>query len=509
MRRLTEAAKVERIVDYAFERDERSNVLAIHPTLPLIAYLINIQRTKISKGWTSGNESAQSPLLSLLNGQNNINQSNNSISSSNSAEKPKTVSIRIIDYNTRQRCLAKGMYHARPADCAFTINSLICSQAEINKLAIVDRLANIYLYDVGCFLTELTATRIAVIRGPGQEMSPMDSINLVWCPFVPCEDFDDGDGGLRLALATNSKIEIFAIDRLQGRTGELQRNDLKGAYKCIQDAHKTNIVALSISPDCSTISAAALDNRVTFFSSDIDDNGGQRCLHNWEAGVTDKSSISKLFFLDDYPKLLKDSTMKFWGTAFIGTRSGQMLLVDLRTWRVYQTMSIGSEISTGPKNFDYRIDLTSRHIIALNGNLCYVVQVAMSNGLPKIVRTTSLALQHPIYSFVIKYKSEDELELFTITAYSLERYTINLNAITSMPTLDESNMSTACMDGDAGAMMRPNVMIDRMVEALFSKLNTAFSQGLEEFLNDVRCEVDGLCRDVRKLQQQLQELRQK
>lgn len=243
----------EKIVDYSFERNEKSNVLAIHPTRPLIAYLINIQRTqKISKAWSSKNDSIQSPSSSSINGQNNTDRN-------------KTVSIRIIDYVTRQRCLAKGIYHARPSDCVFTINSLGCSQADIIKLAVVDRLANIYLYDLSYFINDLTATRIAVIRAPGQDVSPYDFITLVWCPFVPCEDFDDGDGGLRLALATDSKVEIFAIDRLQGRTGELQRGDLKGAYKCISEAHKTDIVTLSISPDCSTISAAARDNRVTFF----------------------------------------------------------------------------------------------------------------------------------------------------------------------------------------------------------------------------------------------------
>lgn len=693
---ITDAAKIEKIVDYSFERNEKSNVLAIHPTRPLIAYLINIQRQpKISKGWSSGNETVQSPTSSSINGQ--LNSSNDKI---------KTVSIRIIDYQTRQRCLAKGVYHARPADCVFTINSLQCTQADVIKLAVVDRLANIYLYDVSYFINDLTATRIAVIRAPGQDLSPYDSINLVWCPFVPCEDFDDGDGGLRLALATNSKIEIFAIDRIQGKTGELQRNELKGAYKCINDAHKTNIVTLSISPDCSTISAAALDNRVTFFSSDIDDSG-QRCLHNWEASITDKSSISKLFFLDDYQKLLDDSTMKFWGAAFIGTKSGQMLLVDLRNWSVYQRMNINSENGT-TKNFDYQIDLTSRNIIAINGNQCFVVQIEhdfaklsttgnptlaaqqnemnlidvnnadlmngnifnyllkststaqqrqnqktsssskkrtgsvinstiSSDGLPRIIRTTRLGLHSTIYSFVIKHKSEDELELFTISAYSLERYIINLNSINSeasedVPTLatlaSESRTSAETphelklflqqFDGslrisssagnipnntlnnsDAAALLNasaappitqktpikqqeldlfnlmnasmasqnqsnpvsaPNIsattvlppavptassvvqkanhktnsnlnstppktseldnvdmnQMDRMVEALFTKLNTAFSQGLDEFLNDVKSEVgdlklklNGLCRDVRKLQQQLQEARQK
>lgn len=685
---ITDAAKIEKIVDYSFERNEKSNVLAIHPTRPLIAYLINIQRAqKISKGWSSGNETAQSPANSSINGH--LNSSN--------ADKIKTVSIRIIDYVTRQRCLAKGIYHARPADCVFTINSLLCTQADVIKLAVVDRLANIYLYDLSYFINDLTATRIAVIRAPGQDVSPYEYISLVWCPFVPCEDFDDGDGGLRLALATNSRIEIFAIDRIQGKTGELQRNELKGAYKCINDALEANIVTLSISPDCSTLSAAALNNRVTFFSSDIDECG-QRCLHNWEASITDKSSISKLFFLDDYQKLLEDSTMKFWGTAFIGTKSGQMLLVNLRNWSVYQRMNINSE-AVGPKNFDYQIDCTSRNIIAMNENQCFVVQIehdfkklllnatgstscqqgdvnlidannsdlinggvfnysgkmitpqrsnqksssatkkrpattnnASSDGLPRIIRTTRLGLHNPIYSFVIKHKSNDELEMFTISAYSLERYIINLNTINSEAVEDipisaslanesrtnadtphelklflqqfDGNLRISSSAGnlpsntpisDAAAQSKPNIkpepnvipatpktpikqqeldllnlmsatmspyqnqpsqvstattaapiqaaplginlhnaavrpnnasvatrpieltnlemsQMDRMVEALFTKLNSAFSQGLEEFLNDVKCEVNdlklklnGLCRDVRKLQQQLQE----
>lgn len=636
---ITDVSKVEKIVDYSFERNEKSNVLAFHPTRPLIAYLINIQRTqKISKAWSSGNDSAHSPSVSSINGQ------------SNSADKNKTVSIRIIDYVTRQRCLAKGIYHARPTECVFTINSLICSQSELIKLAVVDRLANVYLYDLSYILNELTATRVAVIRSPSHEVSPYDNISLVWCPFVPCEDFDDGDGGLRLALSTNSRIEIFAIDRLQGRTGELQRDDLKGAYKCINDAHGSNIVALSISPDCSTISAASIDNRITFFSSDIDDSG-QRCLHKWDASMTD-SPIAKLFFLDDYPKLLEDSNMKFWGTAFIGTRGGQMLLIDLRTWTVYQKMHLNADPSSS-KNFDYRIDLTARNVVAINGNQCYVVRIesdnnrsssqsstasdvgminqndtslldsnqtdlmnghlfdyllskpatttartnhkqenkkhsnasnssnsTVSSGLPKIVRTTCLSLHNSIYSFVIKNKSNNELELFTISAYSLELHIINLTALEvrmkaseppSQPVVHPQNQLHQLLQmqhqqlqqplqiqqslqaqqiqkhqtpdiqvnktlvatepvavgtskgrspvkgGDLGGKVAVDVsQMDRMVEILFTKLNTSFSQGLDEFLGEIKCEVNdlklklnGLCRDVSKLQLQLQEMRQK
>lgn len=537
---LIEPSKIEKIVDYSFERNEKSNVLAIHPTNPLIAYLINIQRPQmISKGWSSGIESLQSPSSSSINGQQN-NIINNQ---SHLVDRNKTVSIRIIDYETRQRCLAKGIYHARPADCVFTINSLQCNQANVLKFAVVDRLSNIYLYNLSYFIDDLTATRVAVIRGPAQNMSPYESISLVWCPFVPCEDFDDGDGGLRLALATNSKLEIFAIDRLQGKTGELQRSELKGAYKCIPEAHKTDIVSLSISPDCSTVSAAALDNRVTFFSSDID-NGVKNCIHNWEASITDGSSISKLFFLDDYPKLLEDSAMKFWGAAFIGTRSGQMLLVDLRTWSVYQRMSIDTE-STGRKNFDYRIDLTSRNIVAMNANQCFIVQIKHDysnlSSPSRIFKINRLDLHNPIYSFVIKLKSPKELELFTISAYSLERYTINLdsepvyieppllaahvgssssNNINNIISTNVSNTSTSSNinnnnnNNNINNKMVPKHeldanQMDRLVEALFTKLNTAFSQGLDEFLSDVKCEVNTLCRDVRKLQQQLQELRQK
>lgn len=472
---------VEKIVDYSFERNEKSNVLAIHQTRPLIAYLINIQRTpKLSKGWSNGTISNTSNTTPLAN-----------------------QSIRIIDYDTRQRCLAKGVYHSRPADCVFSINS------DVIKLAVVDRSANVYLYDVAYFINELTATRIAVIRGPEQEISPYDDIILVWCPFVPCEDFDDGDGGLRLALAMNTKIEIFAVDRLQGKTGDLQRRDLHGAYKSIENAHESNIVTLSISPDCSTISAAASDNRVTFFSSDID-NEAQRCIHNWEASITDKSSISKLFFLDDYPKLLADSSMKFWGNAFIGTRNGQMLLVDLRTWSVYQRTNIPTDNSVS-KHFDYRIDSTSRHVVALNGNQCYVIQIEHVNNLPRIVKTTTLSLNNPIYSFVLKQKSDCELELFTISAYSLERYIINVNTVNAAAEQVVEDLQSL-VTGET----RPNVDVakmDRLVESLFTNLNLAFSQGLEEFLNDIKSEINdlksklnGLSRDVRKVHQQLQDV---
>lgn len=582
----------EKIVDYAFEKDGKSNVLAIHPSRPLIAYLINIQRTpKITKGWSGGNEPQSA---SQINGRQS---SNSSIISSSINNGPTTTtttttnhSIRIIDYDTRQRCLAKGIYHARPADCVFTINSLICSQNDIIKLAVVDKAANIYLYDLAYLMSGLTATRIAVIRGPGSDVSPFQSIVLVWCPFVPCEDFEDGDGGLRLALATDSKIEIFAIDRIIGKTGEMQRNDLKGAYKCIQDVHDTNVVTLSISPDCSTISAASHDNRVTFYSSDIEDSG-QRCLHNWTASIMDGSPISKLFFLDDYPMLLEDSTMKFWGAAFIGTKSGEIILVNLRNWTVYQRINIQTHSSATTKNFDYKIDSTSRNIVAMNGNQCYIVQIEHSHTDPKAKVSSPLPLgSNSIYSFVIKHATDDELHLFTISAYSLERYIIdlesleplllqpvpstvprnnNINAPTndpqvllatsqhlqqqeasrklaelmgpaasiasSMPTLkpttalnhqllEQQQLQQTTTIPTAGNFVAPNIAtgvnnqldiskIDRVLDNLFSQINVAFHAGLKEFFNDIKCEMDdlnskviGLSRDVRKLNQQLQEV---
>lgn len=586
-------ANIEKIVDYTFEKSEKSNVLAIDQTRNLIAYLLDIQiPSKISKGWTSGVD--VSPSSSINGGQGGPSD----------ADKHTTVCIRIIDYKTRQRCLAKGVYYARPADCAFIINSLIYP-AKTTKLGVVDQLANVYLYDLSCSASSLTATRIVVIRGFGQDSSPYKSINLVWCPFVPCEDFDDGDGGLRLALSTDTKIEIFAVDRLQNKTGEIQRSDLKGAYKCIQDAHTDDIVSLSISPDCSTISSAARDNRVTFFSSDIDD-GAQRPLHNWDANIHDGSKISKLFFLDDYPKLLEDSSLKFWGSAFIGTTSGLMLLIDLREWRTHQQMYIPYEGTPQTLNFDYRIDLSSRNIVAINGNQCYMVQIAPDYR--NIYRTTRLILHFPVYSFVIKNKSEDELELFTISAYSLEKYIITLSKSDEEKVAveqDQANVSASLADmfnlmstsvsfqaaqpsvtpaaaailasaGGGSATHSPRAghtsainnnsnnnnnhhsskttaattptattttsatrpepaerkpqaksaalatagldvnQMDRLVDALFNKLNTSFSEGLEEFLNDIKSEVNdlklklnGLSRDVRKLNQQLQETRQR
>lgn len=620
---INKVAKIEKIVEYSFDRSEKANVLAIHPTRHLLAYLINIQ--KPPKGYTSNNDSGLSQGHSPSIASNDISN----------LDKNKSVSIRIIDYVTRQRCLAKGVYHARPVQCVFTINSLTCKQNDIIKLAVVDKLANVYLYDIVYNALELTATRIAVLRAPGQEPTPKKFINLVWCPFVPCEDFEDGDGGLRLALSTDRRIEIFAIDRIQGQTGELQRSDLKGAYKCIDDAHKSNIVTLSISPDCSTISAAALDNRVTFFSSDIE-VVGQKSLHTWEADIPDGSGIAKLFFLDNYPKLLEDSTMKFWGAAFIGTRSGYMLLVDLKTWTVYQKINIQSA-SAGLKDFDYQIDLTSKNIIAMNCNQCFIVQLnhpsagklnqhsldGDSGGLPRIVSATRLDCgpsrsdfhTSPIYKFVIKHKSDEELELFTITFCSLERYIINLNTLNSdvsndmrgndlekifnkmsvgadLPTcynIESSPLSDIGMPKHMGgytpsksreldvhdlvgssasqskkdhpqhrplpARTQPTpigpisssnnnntsssnnsnnnnnnnsdniinpfaakngitpadaAQMDRMVDALFTRLNVAFSRGLDEFLGDVKHEVndlkfkiDGLSKEVRRLQQQI------
>lgn len=597
----TNQVKTEKIVDYPFEKNEKANVLAIHPTKPLIAYLITIQRAKSALKTCPEKIDPNSSLQDC---------SYASINSSSSIDQNKTVSIRVIDYVTRQKCLARGIYHARPADCAFIINSLICARSDIVKLAIVDRLSNVYIYDLSYLNDDLISTRTLVIRSPFTNDSPTSSRNLVWCPYVPCEDYDDGDGGLRLALATNTCIEIFAIDRLNGKTGELQRSELKGAYKLLKDTHTSKIVSLNISPDCSTISAAAEDNKVRFFSIDIDDTS-QKCLHNWEAKSVE-GSIAKLFFLDDNPKLLEDSNINFWGAALLATKSAQIILIDLKTWTIYQSVTLKCE-GMHAKNFDYQIDFTSKCVIAICGQNSYVVQLDRGTPtkntfstppLPKITKVTRFPLHSPIYSFVVKYRSDEEIDLFTISANSLERFTINLNAYddeltdettsqtevqkgpelkpnlstpndlqallqqfgagmrisssattsvtnnnslinNSLPTVSNSSISVPSLAIDRSIKASPStsppkskhppsqqqqlpqillqqqqilqppansIVIDRMVETLFAKLNHAFSQGLEEFLNDVKSEVNdlkmkvgGLSREVRKLQVQLQD----
>lgn len=568
---LVNQVKAEKIVDYPFEKNEKSNVLAIHQTRPLIAYLITIQRpNRISKAWSASNELLDS----------------NSSSSTNPTDKNKTVSIRIIDYVTKQKCLARGIYHARPADCAFTINSTLCTHLDVIKMAVVDRLSNVYLYDLTYSNDDLTSTRTLVIRSPFTNDSIHNSINIAWCPYVPCEDFDDGDGGLRLSVSTNSCIEIFAIDRLLKRSGDLQRSELKGSYKLIKDAHSSKIVSLNISPDCSTISAVADDNKVKFFSSDIDDNR-QNCIHSWDAKNVD-GPIVKLFFLDDYPKLLENSAMKFWGAAFIATKLGQIILIDLQSWTVYQSLTLKTEPGES-KNFNYQIDFTSKCIIAINGMTAFVINIqhdhkSNSISLPKMSRVTKFPLHSQVYSYVVKHKSEDEVDLFTISANSLERFSVHLNApdadvvedytkhsvgkdtaqTNSTPqklqrlfegigpsanmlesmNLNDKTQFNSCMSkimsfDSSGALTvasaKPTmssgsvskspkkipenldvVEIDRLVENLFKKLNVSFSQGLEEFLTDVKSEVGDLTskmsvltKEVRRLQLQLQDVRQR
>lgn len=126
--------------------------------------------------------------------------------------------------------------------------------------------------------------------------------------------------------------------------------------------------------------------------------------------------------------------MKFWGAAFIGTKSGEIILVNLRNWTVYQRINIQTPSSVSAKNFDYRIDSSSRNIVAMNGNQCYIVQIEHNNTDPRAEVSSPLPLgTNSIYSFVIKQASDDELLLFTISAYSLERYKIDLKTLEHLP----------------------------------------------------------------------------
>jgi hypothetical protein len=101
--------KIERLVDFNWEMTRNVNLIAVNNRKPLIAYVIN--------RCVRPNAPQKASNVTSTDTKNNQ-------------------FIRIMNYETRHRCLAKGVFHQSIADLSFAINSIPSNSLDIMKLAI-------------------------------------------------------------------------------------------------------------------------------------------------------------------------------------------------------------------------------------------------------------------------------------------------------------------------------------------------------------------------------------
>ncbi|CAG2119757.1 unnamed protein product, partial [Medioppia subpectinata] len=107
--------KVERLVDFNWDFSGNSNWIAVSNRKPFIAYVIS----RYQKPQTARQSAPSSDQM-----------------------------IRIMNYETRCRCLAKGVFHQPIADLSFAINSISSHSLDVTKLAVADRGGNVYIYSL-------------------------------------------------------------------------------------------------------------------------------------------------------------------------------------------------------------------------------------------------------------------------------------------------------------------------------------------------------------------------
>lgn len=422
--------KIERLVDFNWELTRNVNLIAVNNRKPLIAYVLN-----------------------RMVRQNINNTQNNQM-------------IRIMNYETRHRCLAKGVFHETIADLSFAINSISTNSLNIMKLAISDRAGNVYVYNLKEENGEIEAIQVLEIRNDGNKY---ELVRLSWCPYIPSEDDDtevEGDPGLKLALSCDQRIELFAIDVLQElckdsiviEVSELKSNFI--GYQIIENAHDLPITSLSISQEVTAICSSGLDDRVRFYKVSLNDKqNSSKMLKQWNLRneycyFEADDHISNFFFLDDFDFLMAQTDPSFWGNALIGTKKGHIFIVDLKDWRCRQSIRLLSEESSDllKEGFAYKLDMSSHFLVSIRGSDAFLLHIRFphdkeepydefslpvnnnydnyDNSHPFISKVSRFQIYNfPLRSFFVKKSIDDNVLIFWINSQSLELCSVDLSLI--------------------------------------------------------------------------------
>lgn len=458
--------KIERLVDFNWEMSGNANWIAVNNRKPFIAYVI--QRYV-----------RQNP---------NSKQSNVSISDSSANQM-----IRIMNYETRHRCLAKGVFHQPIADLSFAINSTSSNSLDISKLSVADRGGNVYIYSLKEEENgEIKANQVLEIINDG---NLFDLVRLSWCPYVPSDDDDcevDGDPGLTLALSCDTRLELFSIDLLQTMFKdpiviEISRiRSTNVGYQLIEKAHDRPITSLSIAQEVTAICTTGLDDKIRFYSVALNQKSTQKVfLKEWNLcneyqyyQMDDR--FSNFFFLDDFDFLLSQPDPIFWGYGLMGTRNGHIAVINLKDWRCKQSIRLNNEFTSDAvqEEFTYRMDLTAHYVLAIRGHDAFLLHIHFphdkeeafednepinnnetnfDNSYPYVSKVSRFQIySSPLRSFAIKKSIDDNVLIFWITAHSLELCHIDLSSITVEQNVQRYDISgVSKMMGNIGKANSP------------------------------------------------------
>jgi WD40 repeat protein len=418
--------KVTELISYTWLKQSNVNLVAVHRSKPLVAYVINVS---YHRSFVTGKTASYNPAI------------------------PEQM-IRLINYDNQSRALCKMCAVDIVVDIAFSYDEIQEDNKRKNIICTIDRAGYINLF---CFTElvvnvngerkfQMSLTRFMTIQPPvGLECEDPSFIKLAWCPYVPAADGDEPNvnPATRLAVTLGQNLEIITLNGFHinpQTTVEVPRSHFKqdlGEYYCLPKVHDKEIVAVAVSNDGSLVCTTGVDNILKFFNEKFEDNiFSFTKIREWTPPLEAGESIANTAFLDDYYFLLDHPDQPFWGYMFLGTTAGVMYIYDMqqKDWKVTQKIQVSLHNSEAPETaFSYHFDQSAKVILSTTGSTVFVFlleynQERKEDGsiirTPRISQVARFQLYNPVISFAVKVANENEVDIFWITLKSLERCTI-------------------------------------------------------------------------------------
>ena len=437
--------KVTELINYTWMKQSNVNLVAVHRSKPLVAYVINVS---YHKHFVTGKTAAYNPTI------------------------PEQM-VRLINYNNQSRALCKMCAVDVVVDIAFSFDEVQEQRHKRNLICTIDRAGYINLFsftEVDVLLSseskpQMTLNRFMTIQPPVVIDSDSDAsfIKLAWCPYVPASDGEEPNinPSTRLAITIGRNLEIITLNdfHVNPQTSvEVPRTHFKkdlGEYYSLPTVHDKEIVAVAVSNDGTLVCTTGVDNVVKFFKEELESNVFSfQKMREWIPCLESGESIANTSFLDDYNFLLDHPDQPFWGYMFIGTTGGVMYVYDMqqKDWKCTQKIRISlqnNEPTTPDTSFSYHVDQASKVILATTGSTVFVflLEYREETGdedsilrTPRVNQVARFQLYNPVISFTVKVPNEREIDIFWITLKSLERCTIDVSKLSDCKVTHQSNV---------------------------------------------------------------------
>lgn len=406
-------SRISEIISFSWEYQRHVNLLAVHRTQPLVAYVIN---TTYHKAFVTGK---------------------------NAVAKPEDQMLRLVNYENQSRALCKPVCEAPIADMAFSFDSP--KRPQSNLIVTIDRSGIMNLLSFTGFsfsnsAPQLSLVRLLTIRPSPDIAYPAERMRLSWCMFIPGDGEEEEppvDPSLRLTVTTGTNVEVFTFNdyHMKSQDSTVERSYFKpevGEYYVAHNVHQKEIVSAAISNDGSLACSASLAN-ILVFNQIEDEKSRMQYLREWRPPHLPAGEVVVFSaFLDDVDYLLSNPDQMFWGYLLVATNGGHMFIYDLqeKDWTLVQHVNIICEEGSGSmSDFSYHADKSSKVILAVKHRVVFVFQMEFADKavrVPRFKQVARLQLYNEVISMQVKQTSEEEIEIFWVTLKNLERCTIDI-----------------------------------------------------------------------------------